>query len=212
MIQTRPADTISAWLAWHTGRDGSPFGSFSAKIAVAALAAWHTRARSGEAVSGGGGGAQPSRPPRRQYLLAAMDGYGGSFGAEETHLATSGVRSLHGDEKKTERRIWAATERRIKMGSKEGRKEGRIESGSIDIDPSTDRPRHHHIDRWINSWGSNAKMYSNQTPRRSAAAIKIHSWLRSRNFVVVIESDMYLLCMYPQREREKGRPKNHGRM
>ena len=92
MIQTRPADTISACVA-H-GTDGSPFGSLPAEVAVPALAARHTPALSGEDV--GCGGPRSTRFPGRQYLLAAMDGYGGSFGAQQTHLATSGVRILHG--------------------------------------------------------------------------------------------------------------------
>ena len=91
----------------HGRRDGSPFGSLSAEVAVTALAARHTPALSGEDV--GGGPRSSSRLPGWQYLLAAVDGYGGSFGAQQTHLATSGVRILHGDEKKTERRICAGT-------------------------------------------------------------------------------------------------------
>ena len=102
---------------WAVGpARGSPFGSFSAKFAVAALAARHTRALSAcETVGGGGGrGDRGPRLKRRQNLLAPVDGYRGSFGAKEPHLSASGVRILHMDEKNT----------KGERGRREGGKEG----------------------------------------------------------------------------------------
>ena len=173
MIQTLPADTISAPVsgagggrtdATDGGRDGSPFGSLSAEVAVAALAARHAPALPGKDV---GGGARPSRLPGRQDLLAAVDGYGGSLGAEQTHLATSGVRNGHGGEKKTERSMGVVGTGRVRReGSKEGRKR--------DVEVSTYRDRDILLCISRNRAEEGTRQSSSiQRHRRSAAAIKI---------------------------------------
>ena len=173
MIQTLPADTISAPVsgagggrtdATDGGRDGSPFGSLSAEVAVAALAARHAPALPGKDV---GGGARPSRLPGRQDLLAAVDGYGGSLGAEQTHLATSGVRNGHGGEKKTERSMGVVGTGRVRReGSKEGRKR--------DVEVSTYRDRDILLCISMNRAEEGTRQSSSiQRHRRSAAAIKI---------------------------------------
>ena len=116
----------------HGTTDGSPFGSLPAEVAVSALAARHAPALSGEDVRGGA--TRPSRLPGRQDLLAAVDGYGGSLGAKETHLASSGVRIGHGGEKKTGRRICAVT------SNDGGGKEVRTEVRNKGVEESIHRP------------------------------------------------------------------------
>ena len=147
------------------GRDGSPFGSLSAEVAVAALAARHAPALPGKDV---GGGARPSRLPGRQDLLAAVDGYGGSLGAEQTHLATSGVRNGHGGEKKTERSMGV-------VGTGRVRREGRSKEGrNRDVEVSTYGDRDILLCISMNRAEEGTRQSSSiQRHRRSAAAIKI---------------------------------------
>ena len=154
---------------WRRGaggrRDGSPFGSLSAEVAVTALAARHAPALPGKDV--GGGAPRPSRLPGRQDLLAAVDGYGGSLGAEQTHLATSGVRNGHGGEKKTERSMGVVGTGRVR---REGSKEGR----NRDVEVSTYRDRDILLCISMNRAEEGTRQSSSiQRHRRSAAAIKI---------------------------------------